>query len=187
MKDYIYNKVYIQGCLRLVVLLLCQWMAVSVMAQPADTIKTYTREHPLIYEDAWDLWPYCFLNENGEPVGYNIDLLRMICSKLDIPYVIRLKPTPEALNDLKAGRSDLMCGMDAAFHNEYAKYGKSVIQIFTHSVVHQKNMEHPVENLQKKRRRVSQRTFGNKKNMKKSWKLTHYSLFCLTMYLTLSM
>ena len=172
MKDYIYNKVYIQGCLRLVVLLLCQWMAVSVMAQPADTIKTYTREHPLIYEDAWDLWPYCFLNENGEPVGYNIDLLRMICSKLDIPYVIRLKPTPEALNDLKAGRSDLMCGMDAAFHNEYAKYGKSVIQIFTHSVVHQKNMEHPVDNLldlSRQRVIVHTNSFSHHLMMQRGW------------------
>ena len=145
---YIYNKVKIEKCLRKgVALLVCQLLAFSASAQPADSIKTYTKDHPLVYEDAWDLWPYSFLNENGEAVGYNIDLLRMICSKLDIPYVIRLKPTPEALNDLKAGRSDLMCGMDAAFHNEYAKYGKSIIHIFTHSVVHQKNMEDPVDDL----------------------------------------
>ena len=36
-----------------------------------------------MYEDVWDLWPYAFLNDIGEPVGYNIDLLRLICKELD--------------------------------------------------------------------------------------------------------
>ena len=95
--------------------------AAPVHAQTTETpevpVKEYTEENPLVYEDAWDLWPYVFLNENGEPVGYNIDLLRMIFNELDIPYRIKLKPTQDALNDLKAGHADLMCGMDAHFHN----------------------------------------------------------------------
>ena len=52
----------------------------------------YSEQRPLVYEDAWDLWPYVFLNENGEPDGYNIDLLKMIFKELDIPYIIRLRP-----------------------------------------------------------------------------------------------
>ena len=114
-------------------------LPLSAFAQEeADSTRIFTEEHPLVYEDAWDLWPYAFLNENGEAVGYNIDLLKMLCKELDIPYVIKLKPTQDALNDLKSGHADLMCGMDAHFHNEYASYGKTVIQIFTHSVLHQK-------------------------------------------------
>ena len=101
--------------------------------------QQFTEEHPLVYEDAWDLWPYVFLNEHGEAVGYNVDLLKLIFRELDIPYIIRLKPTVNALEDLKAGRSDLMLGMDAYFHREYATYGKSVVQLFTHSVVHRKD------------------------------------------------
>lgn len=103
------------------------------------TARVYDEEHPLIYEDAWDLWPYSFVNDTGEPIGYNIDLLKLIFSELDIPFKIKLKPTQDALNDLKAGHADLMCGMDAHFHNEYAQYGRSVIQIFTHSIVHRKD------------------------------------------------
>ena len=102
-------------------------------------VRTYDQEHPLVYEDAWDLWPYSFLNETGEPVGFNIDLLKLICKELDIPYRIKLKPTQDALNDLKAGNSDLMCAMEGNYHDEYAQYGKTVIQIFTHSVVHCKS------------------------------------------------
>ena len=43
-------------------------LVLPVSAQ-TDTIKVYNEEHPLLYEDAWDLWPYVFLNENGEPDG----------------------------------------------------------------------------------------------------------------------
>ena len=119
-----------------IISLVCCGAWETCAAQSEVTPHTYTEEHPLVYEDAWDLWPYAFLNDTGEPVGYNIDLLRLIFKELDIPYRIKLKPTQDALNDLMAGRADLMCGMEAYFHNDYAQYGKSVIQIFTHSVVH---------------------------------------------------
>ena len=112
-----------------------------------DSIVSFSTERPLVYEDAWDLWPYSFLNENGEPVGYNIDLLKLICKRLDIPYVIKLKPTSEALEDLKEGHSDLMMGMDANFHDDFALYGKSVLNLFTHSVVHQKGSQPKVRTI----------------------------------------
>ena len=85
-------------------LILIMMLPLSVFSQERlDSMGTFTEEHPLIYEDAWDLWPYAFLNENGEPVGYNIDLLKMLCKELDIPFLIKLKPTQEALEDLKNG------------------------------------------------------------------------------------
>ena len=128
--------------MRFLLLLIIIFLAAPAHAQTETKeggVREYTDANPLVYEDAWDLWPYAFLNENGEPVGYNIDLLKLIFNELDIPYRIKLRPTQDALNDLKAGRADLMCGMDARFHNEYANYGKTVIQIFTHSVVHKKD------------------------------------------------
>jgi len=115
------------------------WPVAAMGASVQEGTRKYTEEHPLVYEDAWDLWPYAFLNNNGDPVGYNIDLLKLIFKELDIPYQIKLRPTSLALNDLKTGRADVMCGMDAHFHNEYAKYGKSVIHIFTHSILHRKD------------------------------------------------
>ncbi|MBP5340339.1 MAG: transporter substrate-binding domain-containing protein [Prevotella sp.] len=118
-------------------------VTLSVLWVPAysarDSIRNaYTEEHPLVYEGAWDLWPYSFVNDTGEPVGYNIDLLKLICRELNIPFRVKLKPKQEALNDLKAGRSDLMCTMGAHYHDEYAKYSKNVINIFTPSIIHHK-------------------------------------------------
>lgn len=101
-----------------------------------DTTKVYTTNRPLVYEDAWDLWPYVFLNESGEPDGYNIDLLKIIFKELDIPYVVKLMPTLDAQRDLHEGRSDLMLRIDADFSRSPSSYfGQSIVNLFTHSVV----------------------------------------------------
>ena len=120
-------------------LVACHLSLGTAHAQNKDSIIVYNDERPLIYEDAWDLWPYVFLNENGEPDGYNIDLLKMIFKELDIPYEIRLRPTLEAQKDLKEHKSDLMLRMDADFARNNSSYGKTIVQIFTHSLVKPKS------------------------------------------------
>lgn len=110
-------------------------LGITHAQQNKDSVIVYNDKRPLIYEDAWDLWPYVFLNENGEPDGYNIDLLKMIFKELDIPYEIRLRPTLEAQKDLKDHKSDLMLRMDADFARHNSLYGKTIVQIFTHSLV----------------------------------------------------
>ena len=117
-----------------ILLIICQLSCFTVKAQ-TDSVRVFTTERPLVYEDAWDLWPYVFLNENGEPDGYNIDLLKLIFKELDIPYIIKLKPTLEAQADLKSGKSDLMLRMDADFSRGNSSYGRSIVQLFTHSAV----------------------------------------------------
>ena len=110
--------------------------------------RAYTDEHPLVYEDAWDLYPYVFLDDNGTPTGYNVELLRLLFDELGIPYEIRLKPTQQALDDLRNGETDLMLGMMADYHDDYTRhYGKNIIHLFTHSVAHPKNYANIVHNL----------------------------------------
>ena len=136
MRDSMMRRKVINQAVRVVILLLSsQLLFLSATAQTADSVKVFTEKHPLVYEDAWDLWPYVFLNENGEPDGYNIDLLRMIFKRLDIPYIVKLKPTLEAQADLKSGKSDLMLRMDASFSRGNSLYSNTIVQLFTHSVV----------------------------------------------------
>lgn len=108
-----------------------------------DLSKVYTEERPLVYEDSWDLWPYSFLNDKGQPDGFNIDLINMMMKELDIPYIIKLKPQQEAFQDLKAGKSDLTLGLAVGFHDEFGLYGRNAITLFTQSVVTPKSK--PVE------------------------------------------
>ena len=88
----------------------------------------------MVYEDAEDLWPYSFLNDEGQPEGFNIDLVEKLLKELNIPYVIRLKPQQEAFEDLKTGKSDLTLGLAAGFHDAYGHYGRHTITLFTQSV-----------------------------------------------------
>ena len=122
-------------CKRLALLLLAiNVMAASVHAQ-SDTSRVFSEKSPLVYEDVWDLWPYSFLNDNGEPDGFNVDLIRLIMKELGIPYVIKLKSQAEAFRDLKEGRSDLMLGLQVGFHDEFGKYSENAVTLFTQSVV----------------------------------------------------
>lgn len=96
--------------------------------------RDYTPEHPLVYEDPLNLWPFSYLNEQGEPEGFNIDLLKALMEELRIPYVIRLKPQQEVLEDLRSGKSDLTLGPTATFYKFNSKYGRHTITLLTQSV-----------------------------------------------------
>ena len=124
-------------------LLFSVYLSLAVAFTQSDTTRVFSESSPLIYEDVWDLWPYSFLNDNGDPDGFNVDLIRLIMKELNIPYVIRLKPSSEAYHDLKEGKSDLMLGLVQGFHDEFGMYSKNAVTLFTQSVV--TPMNKPVE------------------------------------------
>ena len=147
-------------------------LGITHAQQNKDSIVVYNDKRPLIYEDAWDLWPYVFLNENGEPDGYNIDLLKMIFKELDIPYEIRLRPTLEAQKDLKEHKSDLMLRMDADFARHNSSYGRTIVQIFTHSLVKPKGQTVNARNGKELSRYpviVHNKSFSHYKLMENGW------------------
>ena len=147
-------------------------LGITLAQQNKDSIVVYNDKRPLIYEDAWDLWPYVFLNENGEPDGYNIDLLKMIFKELNIPYEIRLRPTLEAQKDLKDHKSDLMLRMDADFARHNSSYGRTIVQIFTHSLVKPKGQAVNAKNGKELSRYpviVHDKSFSHYKLMENGW------------------
>ena len=121
-----------QRLLLLTLLFACHFLLSSAQT---ETARAYTEENPLVYEDAWDLWPYAFINDKGQPEGYNIDLIGMLMNKLNIPYVIKLKQQQAVFEDLRDRKADLTLGLAAGFHDEYGLYGRNAITLFTQSVV----------------------------------------------------
>ena len=119
---------------RLSSLLFVAFLSLTTMAAKSDSTRVYTEQNPLVYEDAWDLWPYAFFNDNGEPDGFNIDLIRLIMKELNIPYIIKLRPQQQAFEDLRDRKSDLMLGLAVGFHDQYGLYGNNAITLFTQSV-----------------------------------------------------
>ena len=133
--------------LRLILSITITVLLSSVSGKATAEPRDYTKEKPLIYEDAWDLWPYSFLDDEGNPAGFNIDLVKALAKRLNIPLEITLKHSSDAYRDLKEGKSDLILGMHASFHDEYGKYGHSVICLFTNSIVTPKSQPLKVKTL----------------------------------------
>lgn len=107
----------------------------SIGVEHSDGTTHYTKEHPLIYEGALELPPYSFLNVSGEPDGFDVELIKMVLAKLDIPYEIKLKPRMKAIQDLKDGHCDLMIELTAGFKEGTVHYGQTSITLFTQSVL----------------------------------------------------
>lgn len=127
-------------------LLLLGLTITGLQAQEENSQRVYTTEHPLVYEGAEDLWPYSFLNEKGNPDGFNIELIKLLLGKLNIPYEIRIVPRMKAFEDLKAGVSDLMIELTAGFHDKYGYYSANPVTLFTQSILSAKSNPTMVHN-----------------------------------------
>jgi len=108
-----------------------------------DNGLKYTKENPLVYEDVWDLPPFAYMSNDGVPKGFNIDLVKEILKRLDVPYVIKLKHTPLNFHDVGTGEAAFTIGMKAPYHDQYGLYGSNALILFTHSIATPKSA--PIE------------------------------------------
>ncbi len=77
-------------------------------AAAAGDRMAYTKERPLVIVADWDFAPYEYSNDNGDPEGYNIDIIREILRRLDIPHVFIMREWSQAINMFNTGKADLM-------------------------------------------------------------------------------
>ena len=123
---------------RLLAILLCLPLCASSIHAQTDSVRTYTKEHPLVYETAGNWWPYSFTNDNGELEGFNIDLFRLLMSKLDIPYVIKTKPYPP--------QADLTLSLISLTNGKYRLHSRHDVLLLTQSVATPKGKAVTVKN-----------------------------------------
>jgi signal transduction histidine kinase/ABC-type amino acid transport substrate-binding protein len=58
----------------------------SLITSTAKDLYGYTKERPLIIVCDWDFLPFEYLSNEGQPAGYNIEVLDLILNKLGIPH-----------------------------------------------------------------------------------------------------
>ena len=58
-----------------------------------------------------DYPPYSFLDENGQPTGFQVELIRAVAKTMGMNIEIRLSPWPEARKALEDGTIDVIPGM----------------------------------------------------------------------------
>lgn len=122
---------------RIIWLLTLVTVSISAAANSNDSTSRslpYTESNPLIYEDAYNQWPYSFINDDGEPDGFNIDVVKMVLKKLKIPYIIRLTHPNQTLATIKNGESNLTQAIYSNHNAEYGVFGQTVVSLMTHSI-----------------------------------------------------
>ncbi len=81
----------------------------SVLQTAAQALTDrYTRHHPVIVACHWDNPPYEFLNNEGEPAGINIDIVKAVMQELDLPCQFVMKEWSVAKNAFENGNADLI-------------------------------------------------------------------------------
>ena len=96
----------------------CLFLSPSIFSPTASAQINldYTKDDPLIIASDWDFPPYEYSNDEGEPAGYNIELLQTIFKKLDIPYRIILREWSEATQTFERRDADLIIDPTYRFH-----------------------------------------------------------------------
>jgi len=74
----------------------------------ADNAFGFTKDKPLIIAADWDFQPFEFLNSEGRPSGYNIDVLNLIFDRLDIPHKFVMQEWYVALQMFERREADLI-------------------------------------------------------------------------------
>ena len=82
------------------------WFLLSVMlfeVAGTGTAQAIPSERLVIKGD-WAFPPYEFINDNGEPDGFNVELIRAIMKEVGLPYELSLEYWPDVVEE--KGRSD---------------------------------------------------------------------------------
>lgn len=101
-------------CIRLVILLTL--LPFSGRAQ--QLTGRYNSQRPVVITCDWDKPPYEFLNDNGEPAGSNVDVMKAICKELHIPCKFTMKEWGGAIKTFERGEADIILANTRRYTNK---------------------------------------------------------------------
>ena len=88
--------------------LLCLQAVDAATAQDTALTERYNSKRPVTIACDWDKPPYEFLNNNGQPAGSNIDIMRTIMRELKLPCRFIMKEWGNAIKTFERGEADLI-------------------------------------------------------------------------------
>ena len=88
--------------------LLCLLAVDAATAQDTALTERYNSKRPVTIACDWDKPPYEFLNNNGQPAGSNIDIMRTIMRELKLPCRFIMKEWGNAIKTFERGEADLI-------------------------------------------------------------------------------
>lgn len=86
----------------------CLLLFCHIQTAEALFIREYTEDHPLTIVSDWEFPPYEFRNDRGEPDGYNVEVLDLILTKLEIPHRFVMKEWYQCTETFEKREADLI-------------------------------------------------------------------------------
>ena len=83
-------------------------LAAVVQTAAQALTDRYNRQNPVVMVCHWDNPPYEFLNDNGEPAGINVDIVKAVMKELDLPCQFVMKEWSVTKNTFDSGNADLI-------------------------------------------------------------------------------
>ena len=101
----------------------------------AKFASRYNEQRPLIVVCDWDMPPYEFLDDKGQPAGYSVDLMNIILDRLEIPHVFQMREGFLAKRVFQQHRADVIIAPDNMLRAFGSKVSTSVLSYFRPKVV----------------------------------------------------
>lgn len=102
----------------------------------------YTKAHPIVVAADWTFKPYTFVNDHGEPDGFQVDVIRSIFTKLHVPYKLSMMNWSKACTDVADSRAQLTICIPSANAADNLLYGREVVGEYKLAIIHLKSTEH---------------------------------------------
>ena len=103
----------------------------------------YSQEHPLVVVCDWDLPPYEFLDDSGNPAGYTIDLLNAILDQIGIPHTFVMMENPKLVTAFKEHRADVMVAPAMLLEHDSCYLSSNVVSYYKSKIVMQARAKAP--------------------------------------------
>lgn len=120
------------------ILILCMGVSAADASGRSQGLEKYSAASPLVIVTDSDFPPFTFRNEDGNPDGYNIEVVTMVLKKLDIPYVIYQQDWTNTRRMFMDGNGDLIILKNKSINGDSVFYSKSILVSLFQVVAHKK-------------------------------------------------
>lgn len=123
-----------------ILLLLANPVLILCTSLPAqDAITSASLKRTIIVRGDHYYPPYEFINKNGEPDGFNVDLFKAIAKELGLTYELELGPWDQIREELETGKIDLLLGLMVSPQRAEKMHFGVPHSVMTHGIFTHKN------------------------------------------------
>ncbi|MDD3107713.1 MAG: transporter substrate-binding domain-containing protein, partial [Alistipes sp.] len=95
--------------------------------------------------------PYEFINEEGKPEGFNVELLEAVMKSVNLEYELQLGSWPEAMQQVQTHQGDMLTGLIYGAHRDHSfLFSSPYSYIYLHVVVRKESPIRTWQDLQGK-------------------------------------